>query len=55
MEIVVCSQCGYVLHKGVELVTPRDVVKKYSGKCPKCLNQLNAKGVRVQVRSAGRV
>ncbi|MEM4699342.1 MAG: hypothetical protein QXT74_00090 [Candidatus Nezhaarchaeales archaeon] len=52
MEIVKCSRCGYVLHEGVELVTPKDVVRKYNGKCPNCSSQLNVKGVKIQVKGA---
>jgi hypothetical protein len=49
LEIVMCSSCGYVLHKGDELVTPRDVIRKYNGRCPNCSRQLNAKGARMEV------
>jgi len=54
LEIVLCSQCGHVLHKGDELVTPKDIAKKYNGRCPKCLNPLNAKGTKIQIISKGR-
>ncbi len=54
MEIVLCSQCGYVLHKGDELVTPRDVAKRYNGKCPRCMNPLNTRGVKIEVLSKPR-
>lgn len=54
MEIIVCSQCGFILHRGEELVTPRDVAKKYNGRCPKCSNQLSIRGARIQVVSKNR-
>jgi len=53
LEIVLCSSCGYVLHKGDELVTPKDVIKKYNGRCPNCSRQLNTKGAKMEVLIRG--
>lgn len=49
MEIVLCDDCGYILHRGNELVTPKDIVKKYSGRCPKCSSILNNNDVKIKV------
>jgi len=54
VEIVICGRCGYVLHRGEELVTPRDVVKKYNGRCPRCSSQLSTKSMKIEVVSKGR-
>ncbi len=34
--IITCGHCGYVLYEGNELKTPDEVVREYSGVCPKC-------------------
>lgn len=46
---IVCSGCGYSLYEGDLLRSPQDIIKKYSGRCPKCNKKLgfSSEGVTV--------
>ena len=33
---VLCSKCQEVLYEGDLLKSPKDVINKFEGKCPKC-------------------
>jgi len=49
-EIIKCAKCGYVLYKGNDLIPPRDVVRKFDGKCPRCSSTLSQNPVSIEVR-----
>lgn len=49
-EIIKCSKCGYVLYRGNDLIPPRDIVKKFNGKCPRCSSILSQSPVSIEVR-----
>jgi ribosomal protein S27AE len=49
-EIVKCAKCGYVLYKGNDLIPPRDIVKKFNGKCPRCSSTLSQNPLSIEVR-----
>ncbi|MEM4577159.1 MAG: hypothetical protein QW701_06960 [Candidatus Nezhaarchaeales archaeon] len=49
-QVIKCAKCGYILYKGKDLTPPRDVVKKFNGKCPKCFSMLNVNPVSINVR-----
>ncbi|MHC1601531.1 MAG: hypothetical protein ACXQTB_04220 [Candidatus Nezhaarchaeales archaeon] len=53
-QIVKCANCGYVLYKGNDLVPPKDIVKKFNGKCPKCMALLNQNPLSIEVRGQKR-
>jgi len=53
-QIVKCANCGYVLYKGNDLVPPKDIVKKFNGKCPKCMAPLNQNPLSIEVRGQKR-
>jgi len=33
---VMCSECAHVLYEGDILRAPKDIAKKYEGRCPSC-------------------
>jgi len=33
---LICHQCNYVLYEDQELVSPKEIIEKSGGKCPKC-------------------
>ncbi|MDH5815574.1 MAG: hypothetical protein QE164_02100 [Candidatus Nezhaarchaeota archaeon] len=49
-QIVKCASCGYVLYKGNDLVPPREIAKRFGGKCPKCSSALSQSPLSVEVR-----
>jgi ribosomal protein S27AE len=49
-EIIKCAKCGYVLYKGNDLIPPRDVIRKFDGKCPRCSSTLSQNPVSIEVR-----
>lgn len=49
-QIVKCANCGYILYKGIDLMAPKDIVKKFNGKCPKCMTTLTQKPVHIEIR-----
>jgi len=49
-EIIKCAKCGYVLYKGNDLIPPRDIVKKFNGRCPKCSSALSQNPLSIEVR-----
>ncbi|RLE81149.1 MAG: hypothetical protein DRJ52_04810 [Thermoprotei archaeon] len=40
-ERIVCSKCNFVLYKGNDPVPPEEIIKKYGGRCPRCLSRLS--------------
>lgn len=38
---VLCHQCNAVLYEDPELVSPKEVLEKNNGRCPKCSSPLN--------------
>lgn len=49
-QIVKCSNCGYILYRGNELVQPREIAKRFSGKCPKCSSILSQNPISIEVQ-----
>ncbi|MEM0217272.1 MAG: hypothetical protein QXM73_00775 [Candidatus Nezhaarchaeales archaeon] len=49
-QIVKCAKCGYVLYKGNDLVQPKEIAKRFGGKCPKCSSLLSQSPLSVEVR-----
>lgn len=49
-EIVKCAKCGYILYKGNELVPPREIAKRFGGKCPKCSSTLSQNPLSIEVQ-----
>jgi len=49
---VVCSRCSYVLYRGENLVSIREVVKKRSLnlRCPRCFKKLNLERFVIEVK-----
>ena len=47
-----CKECGEVLYVGLLLKSPRDVVKQFEGKCPKCEKDLAFEADAVTVKSS---
>jgi len=39
---VICSECAHVLYEGDILRAPKDIAKKYEGRCPSCGKILKA-------------
>ena len=39
-ERIRCKECDEVLYEGYLLKSPRDVIKQFEGKCPKCEKDL---------------
>jgi NAD-dependent SIR2 family protein deacetylase len=37
---VMCSECAHVLYEGDILRAPKDIAKKYEGRCPSCGKKL---------------
>ncbi|MEM2214107.1 MAG: hypothetical protein QXD66_03610 [Candidatus Nezhaarchaeales archaeon] len=53
-QIVKCASCGYVLYKGNDLIQPKEIAKRFSGKCPKCSSLLSQSPLSVEVREQQR-
>ncbi|MDI9620042.1 MAG: hypothetical protein QFX33_04450 [Candidatus Nezhaarchaeota archaeon] len=51
-QVIKCVNCGYVLYKGNDLVPPREVIKKFHGKCPKCASTLNQTPISIDVQAS---
>jgi len=51
---VVCGVCGKVLYSGMEVRSPREVLKapKYDGKCSACGTSLSTSDFRLDVMPA---
>jgi len=45
---VICSKCGYVLYKGMELKSPDEIIQKYE-KCPSCGRKLSIKPIKIEI------
>jgi len=39
---VICSECAHVLYEGDILRSPKDIAKRYEGRCPSCGKILKA-------------
>jgi len=46
---VICSECAHVLYEGDILRSPRDIAKKYEGRCPSCGKILKASNKSVSI------
>ena len=46
---VTCSECNYLLYEGDILKSPKDIIKKFDGRCPNCNKKLDftLKGVSI--------
>ncbi len=49
---ILCKECGEVLYVGNLLKSPRDVIKQFEGKCPKCEKDLAFEKDAVTVTSS---
>ena len=38
---VTCAECNYLLYEDNILKSPKDIIKKFDGRCPKCKRTLN--------------
>jgi len=38
---ITCGNCGAILHSGIELESPTEIIQRYNGICPKCRKRLN--------------
>ena len=47
---ILCKECGEVLYVGNLLKSPRDVIKQFERKCPKCGKDLAFKADAVTVK-----
>lgn len=47
---ILCSDCGYVLYYGEDLVYPNDVLRKYDYRCPRCGKRLKLDSEKIEVR-----
>lgn len=56
-QLMLCSECKEVLYKGDLLKSPRDVIKKFEGKCPVCGKDLAyvTEGVVVKPAKTSRI
>jgi len=52
-QYIVCHRCSFVLYKGNDFVSPEEIVKRYGGRCPRCLASLSFSPVKVEINEGG--
>jgi len=48
-EVIRCSNCGVVLYRGDELTNPKEVIKRYNFRCPKCGRKLEVPPKEIKI------
>ena len=48
-QTVTCSQCGTILHKGLELKPADEIMQQIGGLCPKCGRKLSFNPGNVEI------
>ncbi len=53
--IIMCSHCGAILrYEESKIVSPRDVVKNFGYRCPKCRSTLKVDNFEVEIKERTR-
>jgi len=48
-QTIYCGKCKHILYNGMEIKRPLEVMRAYSGCCPKCSKKLNFKIEKVEL------
>jgi len=54
VEVIICSKCGFILHKGEEVLAPREVAKKFNYRCPSCYRKINVDSIKISIMSSNK-
>lgn len=48
---IICSSCGEILYERNDLKPPKEIIKDFNGKCPKCNKELVFDPKNVEINS----
>jgi hypothetical protein len=51
---IVCDDCGFVLYRGSEMRSPKDVMRTFKGRCGNCAEKMSIDNYKVEVAMANK-
>ena len=51
---IICNDCGFVLYRGSEMRSPKDVLRAFRGKCGNCNAKMSIENFNVVVAVANK-
>lgn len=51
---IVCDECGFILYRGSEMRSSKDVLRTFKGRCASCNEKLSLENFGMEVSPANR-
>ncbi len=48
-ERIICHRCSFILYEGDEPLPPEEIVKRFGGRCPRCLAELSYAPITIEI------